>query len=226
MDKDVLAAWLEEGRSFEWIGRQTGKHPSTVAYWARKYGLRSTNQRKHAARGPLDAATLRLLVERDLTVNEIAREVERSPTTVRHWLSYHGLATTRAARRGRRIVEDAEELVALCHEHGPVRHVRQASGRLRCAQCNSEAVTRRRRRVKELLVAEAGGACVICGYDRWPGALHFHHVDPTTKRFHLGLKGLTRAIDNVREEAKKCVLLCANCHAEVEGGVAAVPPAA
>jgi hypothetical protein len=30
----------------------------------------------------------------------------------------------------------------------------------------------------------------------------------------------------VREEAKKCVLLCANCHAEVEGGVAEVPSSA
>ena len=85
------------------------------------------------------------------------------------------------------------------------------------------AVTDGRRRIKAILVAEAGGACVICGYDRYLGALQFHHLDPATKRFHLGLKGLTRAIDNVREEAKKCVLLCANCHAEVEGGVTTVP---
>jgi hypothetical protein len=27
----------------------------------------------------------------------------------------------------------------------------------------------------------------------------------------------------MREEAAKCVLLCANCHAEVEGGAASLP---
>ncbi len=44
------------------------------------------------------------------------------------------------------------------------------------------------------------------------------HVDPAQKRFQLSLKGLARALDTVREEAQKCVLLCATCHAEVEVG--------
>lgn len=78
----------------------------------------------------------------------------------------------------------------------------------------------RRRRVKQQLVAEAGGACVLCGYSRYAGALQFHHVDPANKSFSLGLSGLTRSIEAMRAEAAKCVLLCGNCHAEVEGGVA------
>jgi len=48
--------------------------------------------------------------------------------------------------------------------------------------------------------------------------MHFHHVDPSTKRFSLGSRGLARAIESLREEAAKCVLLCGNCHAEVEAG--------
>ena len=74
-----------------------------------------------------------------------------------------------------------------------------------------------------MLVDEAGGACVLCGYDRFAGALQFHHVDPSTKRFDLSLKGVARSLDTVREEAQKCVVLCANCHAEVEGGVTLFP---
>jgi hypothetical protein len=42
--------------------------------------------------------------------------------------------------------------------------------------------------VKEILVAEAGGSCLICGYDRYAGALQFHHLDPATKSFGLGLR--------------------------------------
>jgi hypothetical protein len=55
------------------------------------------------------------------------------------------------------------------------------------------------------------------------GALHFHHVDPAKKGFNLGERGLTRSLDRCRKEAEKCVLLCANCHAEVESGVVSVP---
>jgi hypothetical protein len=59
----------------------------------------------------------------------------------------------------------------------------------------------------------------LCGYDRCMGALHFHHVDPSLKNFTLGHRGVARSIANARAEAKKCVLLCSNCHAEVEAGM-------
>jgi len=72
-------------------------------------------------------------------------------------------------------------------------------------------------------VSEAGGACVLCGYDRCLAALEFHHLDPTQKRFAIGGRGLTRGIDALRAEAAKCVLLCSNCHVEVETGVVILP---
>jgi hypothetical protein len=60
----------------------------------------------------------------------------------------------------------------------------------------------------------------LCGYDRSPAALQFHHVDPKEKVFSLSRRGVTIALEAARAEAAKCVLLCANCHAEVEGGFA------
>jgi hypothetical protein len=51
-------------------------------------------------------------------------------------------------------------------------------------------------------------------------ALEFHHVAPDDKRFSLSHRGVTRSIARARAEASKCVLLCANCHAEVEAGIA------
>jgi hypothetical protein len=85
-------------------------------------------------------------------------------------------------------------------------------------KCRREGVIRWRRRAKLRLVAEAGGRCVLCGHDEFPGALQFHHVDPSQKSFGLAMRGLTRSIARLREEAVKCVLLCANCHAKVEWG--------
>lgn len=69
-----------------------------------------------------------------------------------------------------------------------------------------------RLRRKALLVQEAGGKCVRCGYDKCLSALQFHHRDPATKLFSLS-SGIKR-LDLMREEAAKCDLLCANCHAE------------
>ena len=46
---------------------------------------------------------------------------------------------------------------------------------------------------------------------------------PRQKRFAISGQGVTRALSKAREEAAKCVLLCANCHAEVEGGLAQLP---
>jgi hypothetical protein len=79
--------------------------------------------------------------------------------------------------------------------------------------------SRRRRKLKAILVAEAGGCCSLCGYDRYIGALQFHHTNGSSKQFGLADRGLTRSLDAVRAEARKCILLCANCHSEVEGGI-------
>ncbi len=83
----------------------------------------------------------------------------------------------------------------------------------------SEAVVRRRRKVKQVLVEEAGGVCARCGYSRCMAALEFHHLVPSEKSFSLSHRGVARSLEKARAEASKCVLLCANCHAEVEAGM-------
>jgi hypothetical protein len=95
----------------------------------------------------------------------------------------------------------------------------EGRGSYRCLACRRERVAERRRKVKEILVSEAGGSCRLCGYSRALAALHFHHLNPDEKRFGMGREGVTRSLAAMREEAQKCVLLCANCHAEVEAGI-------
>jgi hypothetical protein len=77
--------------------------------------------------------------------------------------------------------------------------------------------------LKAILVKEAGGRCLICGYDRDPRALEFHRLDPNDKRLGLSGHGMTLSLAILRAEAAKCVLLCSNCHAEVENEVTALP---
>ena len=77
------------------------------------------------------------------------------------------------------------------------------------------AVSRRRRKIKERAIEYLGGACVLCGYKKYQGALDFHHLDPSTKSFGIGGNGHSRSWDRVQEELDKCILVCANCHREV-----------
>lgn len=67
---------------------------------------------------------------------------------------------------------------------------------------------------------------MLCGYDKCNAALVFHHLDRTIKTFGLSTKGVIRSWDSMKHELDKRVLICANCHREVEAGVRSVPRAA
>jgi|SRR3989344_6898850 len=79
------------------------------------------------------------------------------------------------------------------------------------------AVDKRRRKIKSLAIAYKGGKCCRCGYERFEGALEFHHLDPRGKDFSLSKDGLTRSWERTKKELDKCVLVCANCHREIHG---------
>lgn len=227
MDREQLETWLSEGLSVAGIARHVDRDPSTVSYWLKKHGLTPNGSRRHAAKGSLRREQLAPLVAQGATLAEIASEVGRSMSTVRYWLRAYELERPIAVRRRDR--DDALEIGLRtverhCRRHGTSTFVIENSGRVRCRHCRMEGVARRRRRLKEILVEEAGGACRLCGYRRCMAALQFHHLDPSKKAFHLSVRGCTKGIAQLRREAAKCVLLCANCHAEVEAGFVKIGP--
>ena len=228
MDRKYLKHCLDQGLSLSEIGVLVNRDPSTVGYWVRKHGLVANGRAKHAPRGGLKREQLQPLVEKRLSLGQIADTLGVSVSTVRHWLKKHGLPTDLAyRRRKRRLMEAGSNRVRKvemdCRNHGTATFVLDSRGSWRCLQCRADAVAARRRRVKQTLVNEAGGRCRLCGYNRHVAALHFHHLDPKEKTFSIAHDGITRSIDVMREEVKKCVLLCATCHAEVEAGVATLP---
>jgi uncharacterized CHY-type Zn-finger protein len=106
---------------------------------------------------------------------------------------------------------------------GETSFIREGRGYYRCKRCRNERVSQRRRAIKRTLVEETGGKCLVCGYSRCHQVLQFHHLDPATEDFHLALNGVTRSLERSRVEARKCMLLCSNCHGEVEAGITTVP---
>lgn len=152
----------------------------------------------------------------------MAEALDRNPSTIRYWLRRYEIEAR--SRRGPRRCGDGSRFATFeCDRHGVTEFVLEGRGYYRCKRCRSAAVSRRRRTIKRQLVEEAGGACVLCGYSRWRGALQFHHVESHSKEFHLAQGGYSRSIARSRAEMQKCVLLCANCHSEVEAGFATLP---
>ena len=84
------------------------------------------------------------------------------------------------------------------------------------ATSRAQGITALRRALKQQLIKEAGGKCVKCGYDKCPAVLEFHHLNPEEKEFSIAdFTSKTKVdLDKARDEIKKCVLLCANCHRE------------
>ena len=201
--------------------------PIHVSYWARKHGLTSSHAARHAARGPIERELLAEIVACRLSIRDMADVFDRSPSTIRRWLAKHGITPAASARRGAGAVASAAQTTTPdlpCPTHGvhtprparrrqlPLRALSQRASRRRGAAASSGSSSTR-----------PAGAARCAAMTRCVAALQFHHVDPGAKSFAISRAGVTRALSKAREEAAKCVLLCANCHAEVEAGLAQLP---
>lgn len=162
--------WLEEqlaaGHSLKRIGRLAGKNQSTVSYWLRKYGLRAVHWERCAPKGAVPEDALRELIAAGLPIARVAQALGVSTSRIQYWLRRYGMQT----KRGERIAANRQartgastELQLLCGRHGAVPFRMDTAGRYRCVRCSSEAVARRRRRVKEILVRNTGGKCGSAG---------------------------------------------------------------
>src|SRR5438552_1999738 len=98
---------------------------------------------------------------------------------------------------------------ANCHR---LRHAREAAQ-------DVARVVELRRELKMRAVALFGGACRGCGCSYAPAAFDFHHLDAGAKGYGISSDGIYRSWEETLQELRKCVMLCANCHAEVHAGV-------
>lgn len=72
------------------------------------------------------------------------------------------------------------------------------------------AETRKKRR-EEWQKYKATLSCSKCGFSH-VAALDFHHEDPSTKENNVHVFAAGGQYKKAREEIKKCIVLCANCH--------------
>jgi hypothetical protein len=104
-----------------------------------------------------------------------------------------------------------------CEKHGHTEFTYSSKYKIKCIKCQSVRKSLRKNRNRQELLKLHGSKCSVCSYDKCSSALQFHHIDPSEKEFEISESAYS--LENLIAEAKKCVLLCANCHAEVENEI-------
>lgn len=89
---------------------------------------------------------------------------------------------------------------------------------------NSKHVKTWRKNTKTKIINIFGGGCGICGYNRCNSSLALHHLNPDEKEYGLGqFMAHPRKWEIIKEELKKCILVCHNCHGEIHEGLITIP---
>lgn len=85
--------------------------------------------------------------------------------------------------------------------------------RHKCKFCYQDTKKKLRRKNQDwLLNFKKEGKCKICGNDDYR-VLEFHHLDGKTKDFSIShMRNNSFSLEKMRQEIKKCAILCANCH--------------
>ena len=95
----------------------------------------------------------------------------------------------------------------------------QSCGCIRKDKKKSRAVIDFRKRVKIALVASFQNKCAYCGLEDNPVLYDFHHLNPKEKSFGIASASTTRSREAYFNEAKKCIMLCSNCHRRIENNL-------
>ena len=70
------------------------------------------------------------------------------------------------------------------------------------------------KRYKHIIAGYKANGCSICGYNKCANAIGFHHKNPTEKNTSIARLRYASA-EKILEEIEKCIVICANCHAEI-----------
>lgn len=164
------------------------------------------------------------LIDKNMSINQIAKSLKKSANTITYWLKKFELKTNHLSFKDRLpIVYGITRCCPKCHIDKPTDEFYNRRGEegssVYCKLCTRKQNLDRQRNLKQLAIEYKGGCCQKCGYNKYNGALEFHHLNPIEKDFNIANLKSYAFNSVVKNELDKCVLLCSNCHKETHSGL-------
>jgi hypothetical protein len=168
----------------------------------------------------MEKEVLENYLNQGLSLNKISRITGKSLTSLRYWKDKYCLKSKFKTFRDIEKADYGEtRFCSRCKKDVKTENFYQRRGRANsstyCKVCTNEQTMERVRNLKSLMVEYKGGCCVKCGYDKYQGALDFHHLDPKEKDFNPSQLKKNSFDDKIKSELDKCILVCSNCHREI-----------
>jgi 5-methylcytosine-specific restriction endonuclease McrA len=162
---------------------------------------------------------LERMIEEGNSLNKIVKITGKSLGTIQHWVKKYDLKSKfNNFKVGGKIEYGEDRFCPRCQKMVKLENFNNRRGKdfssVYCKPCASSQTLERMRKLKQQMVDYKGGCCQKCGYNKYIGALEFHHINPEEKDFNpSSLKKYTMDT-RITEELDKCILLCSNCHRE------------
>jgi hypothetical protein len=168
----------------------------------------------------MEREVLEKYLQDGFSLNQISKETGKSLTTVRYWKDKYQLKSKYKTIRFLEKNEYGEtRFCQKCKSDVKTENFYQRRGKENsspyCKPCTNEQTIERKRKLKSQMIEYKGGSCVRCGYDKYQGALEFHHLDPKEKDFNPSHLKKYSFDDRIKSELDKCILVCSNCHREI-----------
>jgi transposase len=168
----------------------------------------------------MEKFTLKNYLIEGMSLNQISKKEKKSLTTVRYWVKKYELSPNFESIRYKKIIDYGEKRKCpKCNQDCNISQFYNRRGKeygsVYCKQCTNKQTLERQRNLKNEMIQYKGGKCEMCGYNKYSGALEFHHLNPSEKEFNLSNLKSYKFDEVIKNELDKCSLLCSNCHREI-----------
>ena len=163
---------------------------------------------------------LKSYIDSGLSFRKIVEKTGKSLTTIRYWAKKYKLKSNFQRFKDQTKKEHGEfRFCTGCKKEVPTKEFYTKGGIKHsssyCKICTNQQAIKRQRQTKLKMIEYKGGSCEICGYDKSPAAMEFHHKEPSKKEFTIAHARHRSFDDKMKIELDKCLLVCANCHREI-----------
>ena len=222
--KDKYQFLIDEGYTTKQIANELKMCWSTVKGHLRKLQMKTIHKIEPYA---ITKEQLKQLIEKNYSTYDIAKELKCSQCVIKNRLKLfelksHSIWSTLRIQTKKEI-EEGYKTCPQCHRKKSLiaeNFYLKNNGKFHywCKECNDRITYQKQFNRKKQCVEYLGKKCFICGYDKYLGALDFHHIDPTQKKFNIS-KLKTYSWNVLKIELNKCICVCRNCHAEIHFGL-------